>query len=245
MSRRFDHHPDPTPIPLHLTHMPELDTLVALEYGRVDEGAPEKQWRRVGEHIAYLRDPLVGREVGFKVREFSRLDVNALNEVWGPPQFAVPMLALTEASAGEIILAARALLGDQPTISHVFFARAAEASGEEALNLWLCCLEAGNSVAHWGVGATLLRLGRFHEAYRHLRYYTEVSPELSWSWCWYGRAAEALGLDGEALAAYRTAVAFEERDGDETGAAQRLENLESRLGQRAPRHRRPRRPRRR
>jgi hypothetical protein len=28
------------PVRLHLTHVPELDTLVALEYGRVDEGVP-------------------------------------------------------------------------------------------------------------------------------------------------------------------------------------------------------------
>jgi tetratricopeptide (TPR) repeat protein len=231
MSRRSDE-ADPTPIRLHLTHMPELDTLVALEYGRVDEGTPEEWWRRVGAHVAYLHDPAIGREVGFKVREFSRLDVEALREIWRPPHFAVPMLALSEASAGEIVLAARALLGTRPTISHDFFALAAVASGEEALKLWLCCLEAGDSVAHWGVGATLLQLGRFHEAYRHLRYYTEISPELSWSWCWYGRAAEALGLNGEALAAYRKAVAFEERAGEETGAAEWLEDLEARLAER-------------
>src|SRR3954470_10629245 len=92
MSRRSDE-ADPTPIRLHLTHMPELDTLVALEYGRVDEGTPEEWWRRVGAHVAYLHDPAIGREVGFKVREFSRLDVEALREIWRPPHFAVPMLA--------------------------------------------------------------------------------------------------------------------------------------------------------
>jgi tetratricopeptide (TPR) repeat protein len=239
MSRRPDK-PDAAPMRVHLTNMPELDTLVALEYGRVDEGTPEEWWRRVGADVAYLHDPHVACDLGFKVREFSRLDVDALSEIWRPPHFAVPMLALADASAGEIILAARALLGNRPTISHQFFALAAEASGEEALNLWLCCLEAGDSVAHWGVGATLLTLGRFHEAYRHLRYYTEISSELSWSWCWYGRAAEALGLDAEALAAYRKAVALEERDGDETGAAKWLEDLEARLARR-PRQRRARR----
>jgi tetratricopeptide (TPR) repeat protein len=242
VSRRSDKR-DPAPIRLHLTHIPELDTLVALEYGRVDEGTPEEWWRRVGARVAYLHDPRVDRDVGFKVRESSRLDVDTLSEVWRPPHFAVPMLALTEASAGEIILAARALLGSRPTISHEFFALAADACGEEALTLWLCCLEAGDSIAHWGVGATLYRLGRFHEAYRHLRYYTEISPELSWTWCWYGRAAEALDLAGEALGAYRKAVAFEERDGEDTGAAELLEDLEARLARLPRGHRRLRRPR--
>jgi tetratricopeptide (TPR) repeat protein len=228
------------PVRLHLTHIPELDTLVALEYGRVDEGVPETWWRRVGLHIGYLWDPSLGVEVGFKVREFSRLDVDALSEIWTPPRFSVPMLGLTEASAGDIILAGRALFGDRPSISHEFFALAAEASGEEALNLWLCCLEAGDSIAHYGVGCTLYGLGRYREAYRHLRYYTELAPELTWSWCWYGRAAEALGLDGEAHAGYRTAVEFEDAGGPATGARELLAELEARSRRRrcAPRWRR-------
>src|SRR4051794_36385088 len=63
-------------------------------------------------------------------------------------------------------------------------------------------------------------------------------PELSYSWCWYGRAAEALGLDGEALAAYRKAVGFEQRDDEETGAAELLDELEARLAREPGSHRR-------
>jgi tetratricopeptide (TPR) repeat protein len=224
-------------IRLHLTHIPELDELVALEYGRVDEGVPEVWWRRVGDAIGYLHDPRVGREVGLKVRAFSALDVDAeeLSAIWQPPHFDVPMLGLGGACGGDIILAARALFGDRPSISHEFFALAAEASGEEALDLWLCCLEAGDSIAHYGVGCTLYRLGRYREAYRHLRYYTGLTPELTWSWCWYGRAAEALGLDGEARDGYRRAAQLEAAGGPLTGARDLLAELEARCSRRRPR----------
>jgi tetratricopeptide (TPR) repeat protein len=87
-------------------------------------------------------------------------------------------------------------------------------------------LRRGNSVAHYGIGCAL---GRYHEAYRHLRYYTELTPDLTWSWCWYGRAAAALGLDGEARAGYRRAVALEDAGGPVTGAREDLSDLEARL----------------
>jgi hypothetical protein len=236
---------------LHIIHIPELDHLIALEYGRVDEGSPEDAWDVVGEPTAggdgpavgFLRD--AGRDVGFKVVNASRLDVDApaVRAIWRPPFFDVPMLGLTAATAGEIILAARALFGDRASISHDLFTRAAEASGEDALDLWLACLEASEPAAHYGVGTTLYDLGRYHEAYRHLRYYTEISPELSWTWCWYGRAAEALGLDGEARAAYRRALELEHRGGPETGADDLLDALEERCARK--RHDRRRRGRRR
>ena len=31
-------------------------------------------------------------------------------------------------------------------------------------------------MAHFGLGYTLYDLGRFQEAYRHLRHYTEIAP---------------------------------------------------------------------
>jgi tetratricopeptide (TPR) repeat protein len=219
---------------LHLTHIPELDQLIALEYGRVDEGTPEAWWRLVGGRVGYFHDGAAGPAVGFKVFEVSELDAEApeLAAIWGAPRFDVPVLGLIGASAGEIILAARALFGARASIGHEFFALAVEASGEEALNLWLCSLEAGEAVAHYGVGATLYRLGRYHEAYRHLRYYTELAPGLTWTWCWYGRAAEALGLDGEARSAYRRAVVLEDGGGPVTGARELLADLEARTPRR-------------
>ena len=180
---------------LHLTHMPEIDRLVALEYGRVDEGQPRGCWRPVGTELGYLHDGPLGPEVGFKVLSFTGLDVDAdeVAEIWGPPFFDVPMLGLSAASAGEVIVAARALFDGYASIDHWFYARAAAASGEEAVDLWLACLEAGGGgIAHCALGYTLFELGRYHEAYRHARYYTELAPLSSWAWCCYGRAADAL-----------------------------------------------------
>jgi tetratricopeptide (TPR) repeat protein len=224
---------------LHLTHLPELDQLIALEYRRVDEGVPEDWWERVGPRMGYLREHGYGPAVGFKVRELSQFDVDAseLGAIWRPPRFHAPMLGLTDASAGEIILGARAFFAGRASISDDFFALAAEASGEEALNLWLCCLEAGDSVAHYGVGCALYDLDRYREAYRHLRYYTGLAPDLTWNWCWYGRAAEALGLDGEARAAYRRAVELDDAGGPATGAREDLVDLEARVPRRTRRRR--------
>jgi tetratricopeptide (TPR) repeat protein len=142
----------------------------------------------------------------------------------------VPALGLTAASAGEIVLAARALFGSRPSIGRAFFARAVEASGEEAVELWRCCLEAGETISHYGLGYTLYGLGRYREAYRHLRHYAELAPQGSWSWCWYGRAAEALGLHGEARAAYREAIGLEEAGAQPTDAR----DLSRGSGARAP-----------
>ena len=223
---------------LHLTNMLDIDELVALEYGRVDEGTREEDWWSVGEDVGYLWDFELGRAAGFKVQRVSAFDPEALEvrAIWGPPLFDAPVVGLRAASAGEIVVAAHALFRGCSSIGHMFFQRAAAARGEEALELWLCALEAGESAAHWGAGTTLYKLGRYREAYRHLRYYTEISPELSWSWCAYARAAEALGLWEEAATAYRRAVDLEDRGDDATGAREDLARFE--------RDRRPRRLRR-
>ena len=214
-------------IRLHLAHLDDLDQLLAFEYGRVDEGQPEDWWRFVGDCVGYLRADGVGAEVGFKVWDYAHLDVDApeLREIWGEPVFDVPMLGLLGASAGEIILGSRAFFAGYPSIAHQFFIRATESSGEEAVAAWQCCLEAGESAAHWGLGTALLRLGRYREAYRHLRYYTHVAPELTFTWCAYARAADALGLADEAEHAARRAVALEDSGGQDSGARELLERL--------------------
>jgi tetratricopeptide (TPR) repeat protein len=232
---------------LHLTHVSEADCLVALEFGRVDEGQFAGCWRalreahdaqRDGARIWYLHDGPQGPEVGFKALGLSMVDLEAaeLAELWVGPRFDAPTLGLAVASAAEILLAARALFAGRPSVNHEFFMRAVEASGEEAVGAWECCLEAGDAMAHYGLGVTLLELGRCHEAYRHLRYYTELAPAGSWAWCAYGRAAESLGQDGEARTAYRRAIELEERGGPHTDAEQLL----ARLAARRRRRRRPR-----
>ena len=92
----------------------------------------------------------------------------------------MPVLGLREASIGEICLAARSYLGDEPTLDVAYFRAAVAAGGrgdlDEAEQCWRLCLEAGGIEAHYGLGYTLLDLDRAHDAYRHLRYYTEITP---------------------------------------------------------------------
>ena len=68
-------------------------------------------------------------------------------------------------------------------------------------------------------------LGRHHEAYRHLRYYAELAPAGAWNWCWYGKAAQAIGEIDEARRAYRRAIELEPSD-QETDAPELLADLD-------------------
>ena len=213
---------------LYINHAPELDWLIALEFGRVDDAQPPENWHGVSDQFGFLYERPGGRGVGFKVVDFSAFDPSAdgMEDVWSDPRFDVPLLGLEGVSAGETILATRALLGDQPSINRVYFNEAAAAEDpNEALALWTCCLEAGDSMAHFGLGYTLYELERYPEAYRHLRHYTEIAPRGSWNWCWFGMAAEAVGELAEARRAYERAVELEAEDSHETDAAERLATL--------------------
>jgi tetratricopeptide (TPR) repeat protein len=218
------------PLPrLYLNHLPEYDWLIALEFGRVDDGQPRELWRGLTEHVGVLLDAPGGDPVGFKITGLSAFDAEARDEpaIWEAPRFHVPQLGLPEAPIGEIVLALRALVGAAPTINRVYFGEAVNEKGEEALGSWQCCLEAGDGMAHFALGYTLYDLGRFHEAYRHLRYYAQIAPAGAWNQCWYGKAAEAIGEVEEARAAYHRALALEGAD-QETDAAELLAALEER-----------------
>jgi tetratricopeptide (TPR) repeat protein len=161
------------------------------------------------------------------VRGFSTFDADAAEVagIWEPPLYDAPVLGLRAASAGEIVLAARALFGGRSSVNRRFFDAATAAEGEQALAHWLACLQAGDSMAHFGLGYTLHDLGRHREAYRHLRHYTEIAPELTWGWCWFGRAAASIGETGEARAAFGRAIALEEAGGEVTDARTLLAEL--------------------
>ena len=213
---------------LYINHAPELDWLIALEFGRVDDAQPPDNWRGVSDQLGFLEETPGGRCFGFKVLGFSTFDPTAdeVAEIWSGPRFDVPLLGLAGVSAGEIVLATRALLGDEPTINRVYFNEAAGAGDPpEALALWICCLEAGDSMAHFGLGYTLYALERYQDAYRHLRHYTEIAPCGSWNWCWFGKAAEAIGELTEARRAYERAIELEADGSEDTDAAERLAKL--------------------
>ena len=216
------------PIKLYINNIAEFDWLIAVEFGRVDDAQPPDHWRGVTDQIGYLHDSPGGRMVGFKVVGFSELDLDDpdLREIWGGPVFDVPMLGLDSVSVGEVILATRALCADVSTINRYYFSAAvATEDPQEALPLWLGCLQAGDSMAHFGLGYTLYSLGRHREAYRHLRHYTEIAPYSSWIWCWFGKAAEAVGELVEARDAYGAALDLEREGDHETEAADRLARI--------------------
>ena len=81
--------------------------------------------------------------------------------------------------------------------------------------------------AHYGLGYTLLSLDRPHDAYRYLRYYTELTPANAWAWCFRGQAAEAMGEPAEARDCYARALE-NEREDLETDARERLDSLGAR-----------------
>ena len=214
---------------LYLNWVAEYDWLIALEFGRVDDGQPPDSWESVNDSLGFLHEKPGGDVLGFKVLGFSSLDPEdeELALIWGDPRFDVPVLGLRSASAGEIVLAARPLFGEESTINRQHIDAATSAKGEEALRLWLACLQAGDSMAHFGLGYTLYELGRFQEAYRHLRHYTEISPNGPWNWCWLGKAAAAIGELEEAQAAFGRAIELEADSGEETDAPELLAALEA------------------
>jgi tetratricopeptide (TPR) repeat protein len=220
---------------LYISHLAEYDWLTALEFGRVDDGQPSENWEGVGPHFGYLHtgpdhdgDPTVG----FKVVGFSELDPEdpSYARIWEPPLFEAPQLGLPAASAGEILLAAASLYGDGQSLNRTLFESATQCEGGRALKAWTACLHAGDSMAHFALGYTLYELGRFRDAYRHLRYYAGIAPAQPWTHCWLGKAAEAIGEDGEALSAYVQAIELTEAGGEETDAPELLAVLERRLG---------------
>src|SRR4051794_23564202 len=218
---------------LYLNYIAEYDWLIALEFGRVDDGQPSECWRGISHEFGYLHDGPSGPVVGFKVVDVSELDLDSgeLAPIWSGPRFDVPVLGLRSATAGEVVLASRVLFGQHSTINRAYFSEAIDAEGEQALGLWLACLQAGDSMAHFGLGYTLYELGRFAEAYRHLRHYTEISPAGPWNWCWLGKASEAIGESVEARAAYERALELEEAGHQETDARELLAAMDAGLAQ--------------
>jgi tetratricopeptide (TPR) repeat protein len=214
---------------LHIAHTAGLDVFLALEFGRVEDGQPTEHWRNVGERFGYLHDGPGGPEVGFRITDFSRFDPDAADvaDIWDGPRFDAPLLGLADATAGEITIAGRSVLGHQNTVNRIYYEAALDEQDdpELALELWSACLQTGDFTAHLGLGYTLYELGRAHEAYQHLRRYTEIAPNGAWNWCWLGKAAEQINELEEAERAYLRAIELEEQTKDETDARQRLAML--------------------
>jgi ADP-ribosylglycohydrolase/serine/threonine protein phosphatase PrpC len=202
----------PDPPRLYVSHDADFHWLVALEFGRVGEDQPQECWVPLSATFAYLLDAPDGRVVGFRIEAFDEFDAEApeIAAIWNDPRFDVPTLGLTNATAGEIAIAARQRFGDEDTLNRKIFGIATAHQGEEALVHWRNCLESGDGMAHFALGYTLMELDRPQESYGHLRHYTEIAPMGAWNWCWYGQAAEALGELAEARRAYGRAIELDD-----------------------------------
>ena len=214
---------------IYVSFVPELDWLTGIEFGRVEDGQPKDCWVGLSANVGLLLNEPFGTPIGFKVKAFSGFEYEAANTsgVWDKPRFHAPQLGLAKASIGEIALAARTFFAGHESVNRFFFTRAMQSEGEEAVFFWRRCLEAGDCMAHFALGYTLYELERFHEAYRHLRYYVCIAPSDSWNWCWFGKSAEAIGEIAEARSAYEMACAIEAMGGEETDAQSLLAALPS------------------
>jgi hypothetical protein len=160
---------------LFLSQIASRDRLEAVEYGRSPDGQFRDCWLSIGENAAFLLDEVEGDVVGFGVQGLSSFNVDdpAHAPFWTAARFNVPTLGLRDATAAEVILAARPFLGGRPTVNRQLFDEACEMGHVDrprALALWLQCLESGDVMAHFAIGYTMYELGHFSVAYRHLRY---------------------------------------------------------------------------
>ena len=216
-----------TEIPCLLSIDPSLERLTVIEHGRVWDGQPDFSQLESEERIQMLSED--GRTVAFVAHEPFDIDLDAVTdtELWEGPKFLVPALGLPPSSIGEILLTVRARYRpDEPTADVAYFHLATAADDpEEALFLWRIVIEAGDMKGHFDYGYTLLDLGRHHEAYTHLRRYTELTPLNSWAWCWFGKACEAIDDRDGATEAYREAILLERDGADETDAPELLDAM--------------------
>ena len=217
-----------TVIPMHLTVDPWWGNLELLAFGTTNDGLPRERYAAIDEEArsAFILDEDDEVVVGFVVRDYNEgepleLDAPAF---WSGPRFEVPTLGLVGASAGEVVLAVRAHYGDdRATVDAAHFHAAMDEEDlSEAASQWRMALDAGDMKAHYALGYTLCGLGEHRQAYGHLRRYTELVPTNGWAWNWLGQVCEGIGDLAEARAAYERAI---EADGDETDAAERLEDL--------------------
>lgn len=214
---------------LYLNRDAEYDWLIALEFGAVDDTLPNEQRRIISDSFSYVLDRPEGEPIGFSILDFSKFDPedSAHGEIWNPPEFDAPALGLHDATAGEIAVAGRAFFEDRDSLNRWYFGQATNSTGEEAAHYWRLCLETGDSMAHYGIGYTLLKLGRAREALHHLRAYSELAPSNTWVWYWLGKAQAAVGETEEARRSYERALALEKAGGEETDAADLLNSLEN------------------
>lgn len=229
---------------LRVSYDADHDFLWALVHGEVIDGHLEDETEVLAQRLAdeddeledavflYRRGP-GGRVIGFGVAGAFAWELAGDDEAFAMldgSRYEVPTLAQRAASLPEIVLAARGTLRGS-TLDVELFDRAVDAAEEgdrlAAEHYWRRCLETGEMKAHFGLGYTLVELGRPREAFGHLVMYTEICPRNAWAWLWRGRAAQDMGEHFEAASCYRRTIACEAVGSNETDAEERLAALEA------------------
>lgn len=95
--------------PLHVSYDADRDTLVACAYGAVPQPALESRTVGITCWLSFLLRKPKGTVIGFVLDGLSAVDVDDHDPtLWTDPRFTVPVLGLTDAGVGEIILRAAA-----------------------------------------------------------------------------------------------------------------------------------------
>jgi tetratricopeptide (TPR) repeat protein len=187
----------------------------------------------VSEDFHFLLAAPRGWVVGFRIDDFcewlpSDEEERAIREAG---RFDVPLLVLRGAGALRIAREAEKFFGEHNSLNRDFFDRATEAGAggqyEQELYWWRCCLQAGDPMAHFGLGYTLCDLDCYREALAHLRHYTRIASRGPWNWVWLGKCQSGLGRFEEARDSFRKAIELTARGGDETTAADLLTAIET------------------
>ncbi len=218
--------------PLYLSRDADYDYLTALEIGRVDDGQAPELWLEISEEFRFLLSKPGGRPVGFRIDEFSEWLPTDEEEVAirAGGRFDAPLVVLRGAGALRIASEAKRFFGEESSLNRSFFDRATECGAneeyEQELYWWRCCLQAGDPMAHFGLGYTLCDLGRHRKALPHLRHYTRIAPHGPWSWVWLARCQSGLGRFAEARNSFCTAIELSADGAEETDAADQLAAIE-------------------
>ena len=219
--------------PLYLSRDAHYEYLTAIEWGRVEDGQAPDQWLEVSEDFSFLLDSPEGRIIGFRIEGLLRWEPLEEEEqaIKAAGRFDAPVLGLRNAGALRIAADAARFFGEDNSINRDFFDRATECGAndeyEQELYWWRCCLQAGDAMAHFGIGYTLCDLGRYREALPYLRHYARIASHGPWSWVWLGRCQSGLGRFEQARDSYAKATALSEAGADKTDAPELLAELDS------------------
>ena len=224
----------PRRIPVRISYDADHDFLWVLKHGETTDGQRADETDIPWDDVYVYRRGPGGPVIGFGVDGPYELELPEPDQPLLPDvRFDAPTLALRNATAEEVLLAARRAVNGFSTPDVVLFDLAVEAGSDpdtelDAETLWCQCLAAGDPKAHFGLGYTLCDLGRPHEAYGHLAEYARILPRNSWAWAWLGQAAEGIGEPREAARCYRRAIRLAREGSFDTDADERLEELKKR-----------------